>query len=118
MDRLLLPQLMGSSEIAVRLGLSRQRIQQLAERDDFPEPFQELRMGRVWWTHEVEEWIRRWRAGESPRTHDCCADTARHLAERVADCLAERGEAFLDGEPVDTLARFLRLFLASSGIPG
>nr|WP_043516052.1 MULTISPECIES: hypothetical protein [unclassified Actinoplanes] len=54
---------MGAREIAVRLGVSRQRIQQLADRDDFPAPFQELKMGRVWWEQEVEEWIRRWQSG-------------------------------------------------------
>ncbi|GAA2846983.1 hypothetical protein Acy02nite_03940 [Actinoplanes cyaneus] len=48
---------MGSGEIAKRLGLSRQRVQQLAERDDWPEPFDELAMGRVWLIEDIELWI-------------------------------------------------------------
>lgn len=42
--------LMGAREISVRLGLSRQRVQQLAERPDFPAPVASLRRGRVWRT--------------------------------------------------------------------
>ncbi|WP_436530605.1 helix-turn-helix transcriptional regulator [Actinoplanes sp. HUAS TT8] len=49
--------LMGAGEIAKRLGLSRQRVQQLAERDDWPEPFDELAMGRVWLKADIEAWI-------------------------------------------------------------
>lgn len=115
-ERRLMPQLMGASEIANRLGRSRQRIQQLAERDDFPAPFQDLCMGRVWWAHEVEEWTRRWRAGELPCVREFDDDTVQYLAERVADCLAEQGCAFIDGEPVDVLAEFLRLFLETIGL--
>ncbi|MFI1995315.1 helix-turn-helix transcriptional regulator [Actinoplanes sp. NPDC020271] len=105
----------GSREIAIRLGLSRQRIQQLADRDDFPAPLRELKMGRIWWEHEVEEWIHRWRAGEPP---SLCAvradDGVRQLAERLADHLAEGGQAFLDDEIVGVLTEFLRLFLATT----
>jgi predicted DNA-binding transcriptional regulator AlpA len=60
---------MGAGEIAQRLGLSRQRVQQLAERDDWPEPFDELAMGRVWLITDIEAWIRQradQRRGEPP----------------------------------------------------
>ncbi|GAA4596359.1 hypothetical protein GCM10023107_37320 [Actinoplanes octamycinicus] len=50
--------LMGAWEIALRMGLSRQRVQQLAERPDFPAPVASLRMGRVWRTAEIELWLR------------------------------------------------------------
>ena len=40
--------LMGGQEIAVRMGLSRQRVHQLAERPNFPVPEAWLWMGRVW----------------------------------------------------------------------
>lgn len=56
---------MGAGEIAKRLGLSRQRVQQLAERDDWPEPFDELSMGRVWLISDIEEWICRQRAHQA-----------------------------------------------------
>ncbi len=62
------PRLLGAAEIAERMGLSRQRVQQLAERDDFPEPYQELRMGRVWLEHDIEMWIMAFR--QSPPADD------------------------------------------------
>src|SRR5439155_106649 len=50
--------LMGAAEIGRRLGLSRQRVQQLLRRPDFPTPDVDLAMGKVWRTEDVEEWIR------------------------------------------------------------
>jgi predicted DNA-binding transcriptional regulator AlpA len=49
--------LMGVKEIQQRLRLSRQRVQQLAERSDFPAPYEELAMGRIWLTRDIEAWI-------------------------------------------------------------
>lgn len=57
--------LMGSGEIATLLSLSRQRVQQLAERDDFPAPAAELNMGRAWFRTEIEAWAAQWRQGMS-----------------------------------------------------
>ncbi|AEV84388.1 hypothetical protein ACWT_3365 [Actinoplanes sp. SE50] len=111
--------LVGAREIAIRLGLSRQRIQQLADRDDFPAPFQELKMGRVWWAHQVEEWIREWHAGklpEPPMKEETVEDFARLLAERTADQLAERAEVFLDDDLIAVLAQWMRVFLDANGI--
>ncbi|BCY08616.1 AlpA family transcriptional regulator [Actinoplanes sp. L3-i22] len=51
------PRLVGQGEIRERLGVSRQRVQQLAERDDFPEPYQVLMMGRLWRASDIECWI-------------------------------------------------------------
>jgi prophage regulatory protein len=50
--------LMGQAEIADRLGVSRQRVQQLTGKPNWPEPFDTLAMGKVWWVKDVEEWIR------------------------------------------------------------
>lgn len=49
--------LMGAAEIADRLGVSRQRVQQLVKRDDFPVPVHVLAMGKVWASADVERWI-------------------------------------------------------------
>jgi predicted DNA-binding transcriptional regulator AlpA len=62
---------MGAYEIAQRLGVSRQRVQQLVVRQDFPKPIRELAMGKVWDSDDVEAWIREHRpdiaeAPESP----------------------------------------------------
>lgn len=53
--------LMGVKEIQQRLRLSRQRVQQLAERSDFPAPYDELAMGRIWLARDIEAWIRIYR---------------------------------------------------------
>lgn len=50
--------LMGAREIEVRLGVSRQRVQQLLARPDWPAPYDELAMGKVWRIEDVEAWIK------------------------------------------------------------
>lgn len=49
---------MGAGEIAVRLGVTRQRVYQLVTRKGFPDPIASLSMGQVWLTGDVEAWIR------------------------------------------------------------
>ncbi len=49
--------LVGLSEIATMLSISRQRASQLVrDYDDFPEPVAELASGRIWDTAAVEAW--------------------------------------------------------------
>jgi len=49
--------LVGAQEIAQMLGgISRQRVQQLVNRKDFPDPAVTLGMGKVWHTDDVIEW--------------------------------------------------------------
>lgn len=51
--------LVGAAEIGRMLGgISRQRVQQLAARDDFPKPEVVLDMGKVWKREAVEKWAR------------------------------------------------------------
>jgi prophage regulatory protein len=51
--------LMGAAEIRSRLGgISRQRVYQLTRHADFPAPYDELVLGRVWLIKDVEAWIR------------------------------------------------------------
>lgn len=50
--------LMGAREIELRLGVSRQRVWQLINRADWPEPYDELAMGKVWRIKDIEAWIR------------------------------------------------------------
>jgi prophage regulatory protein len=49
--------LMGAREIEARLGVSRQRVQQLVARPDWPAPYDELAMGKVWRKEDIEAWI-------------------------------------------------------------
>jgi prophage regulatory protein len=49
----------GAAEIGRRLGgVSRQRVQQIVNRPDFPKPVKVLDMGKVWDADDVEAWIR------------------------------------------------------------
>lgn len=51
--------LVGLSEIATMLGVSRQRVGQLVrDYDDFPPPVAELASGRIWETTAVEGWAK------------------------------------------------------------
>lgn len=50
--------LVGSAEIEDMLDVSRQRVQQLIARRDFPKPVVRLKMGKVWRRTEVEKWAR------------------------------------------------------------
>lgn len=49
-------ELAGAAEIGVMLGISRQRVQQLIGRPDFPQPVQVLAMGKVWTRSEIVKW--------------------------------------------------------------
>jgi predicted DNA-binding transcriptional regulator AlpA len=51
--------LVGVAEICVMLDLSRQRVDMLTRRDDFPAPVADLRTGRVWETDDVKAWAAR-----------------------------------------------------------
>lgn len=51
--------LVGSAEIGLMLGgVSRQRVQQIIGRKDFPAPEVTLVMGKVWRRADVEAWAR------------------------------------------------------------
>jgi predicted DNA-binding transcriptional regulator AlpA len=50
--------LAGSAEIAQLLSVSRQRVQQLISRDDFPPPVATLAMGKVWRRADVVAWAK------------------------------------------------------------
>lgn len=57
MVALMTSHLVGLSEIATMLGVSRQRAGQLVrDYDDFPPPVAELASGRIWETTAVEAW--------------------------------------------------------------
>lgn len=52
-------ELAGAAEIGRMLGgISRQRVQQIVNREDFPEPLDRLEMGKVWEREAVERWAR------------------------------------------------------------
>jgi predicted DNA-binding transcriptional regulator AlpA len=50
------PELMGAAEVAELLGVSRQRVNQLAQGGDFPRPVAVLHAGRIWRGEDVRAW--------------------------------------------------------------
>ena len=50
--------LVTSAEAGRRLGISRQRIGQLAERDDFPRPLGKVGQATVWRWREIDAWAK------------------------------------------------------------
>ena len=48
--------LMGAAEIGKLFAISRQRVQQLITKADFPAPEADLAMGKVWSTGDVKDW--------------------------------------------------------------
>jgi hypothetical protein len=54
------PGLIGLSEIAGILGVSKQRVGQLRAREDFPAPVAELAAGPVWQRQMLDRFIRDW----------------------------------------------------------
>lgn len=51
-------ELAGASEVAALLGVSRQQVDRLATRDDFPLPVAVLKTGRIWRIRDIEKWIK------------------------------------------------------------
>lgn len=56
--RLVPHHLVGSAEIGRMLGVSRQRVNQLAAEPDFPAPEVTLATGRIWSREAVRVWAR------------------------------------------------------------
>jgi hypothetical protein len=54
------PEVVGATEAARMLGVSRQRLYQLAERDDFPPPMVQLAAGPVWLSDSIRAFERSW----------------------------------------------------------
>jgi len=52
--------LVGAAEAALLLGVSRQRVGQLAERPDFPAPIARLSAGPVWTRASIEAFDQSW----------------------------------------------------------
>jgi len=47
---------MGTSEVAAHLGVSRQRVLVIAKQDGFPKPLAVLKMGNVWRGEDIRRW--------------------------------------------------------------
>ena len=77
-DAYTMPELMSAAEIAVELGVARQRVHQLRSTAAFPAPLAELRGGAVWDAAAVRKFAREWerKPGRPPRQG--AAPASRH----------------------------------------
>ncbi len=55
----LVEHLVSRVEIAQMLGVSPQRVHQLLQTGDFPEPVADLAIGKVWRREDIEAWAER-----------------------------------------------------------
>jgi hypothetical protein len=54
------PELVGTTEIAVMLGISKQRVTTLSKRHDFPMPVQTLAAGPIWRARDLSTFAMGW----------------------------------------------------------
>ncbi len=55
--------LMGTAEVAAHLGVSRQRVLQLAAKGDLPAPLAVLSSGKIWRADDIRRWADDRRSG-------------------------------------------------------
>ena len=60
--------LMGTSEVAALLGISRQRVLVIARQPGFPRPLAVLKMGNVWRGGDIRAWASRRGSGDPPES--------------------------------------------------
>jgi predicted DNA-binding transcriptional regulator AlpA len=53
------PPVVAMAELVSMLGLSRSRVVQLLETDQFPDPITTLTVGRIWSTKDIEAYARK-----------------------------------------------------------
>ena len=53
--------LMAAAEIARRLGVGRSRVKAYLARPDWPAPYDELEIARIWLAEDIERWIAEYR---------------------------------------------------------
>lgn len=60
-ERILISDILGTSEVATVLGVSKQRIHSLRKMVEFPEPFVTLASTPLWNRIEIVEFLTQWR---------------------------------------------------------
>jgi hypothetical protein len=61
LEQLNFPDLVGAAELAAVLGVSKQRVSELAGTTHFPRPLAELKAGPVWDSSSIGNFLRTWR---------------------------------------------------------
>lgn len=112
------PELVGVSEIADILGVSRQRAHQLTKREDFPAPVAELKSGPIWARPSLELFIDRWR-GDKPDVTEELADIDAELERlrRLRNLIAHGSATAQTAEEAYTSTSVLaRVFAGTLGV--
>jgi hypothetical protein len=78
--------LMGVSEIAELMAVSRQRAHQITKQADFPEPVARLAMGPIWEADDFDHWL------------VCCSNRKHEPRGRGLKTMSFHGE-LIDVEP-------------------
>lgn len=76
------PRYVGAHEIRDMLGVSRQRVYQLAAQPGFPKPVATLAQGKIWLIADIEAWISIHRA--TPRARRARPGPAPPAADEVS----------------------------------
>jgi predicted DNA-binding transcriptional regulator AlpA len=82
--------LVTGGEIGRRLGVSRERVRQLAQRSDFPAPIGRLGQANVWGWAAVDEWLRK--DGRVPPVEIYSATDSPHVPDPQVWYWVEWGE--------------------------
>lgn len=92
-----IPELAGMSEVGQLLGVTRQRANQLAQREDFPPAVAALRSGPVFVADQVKVFERRWErtAGRPAKNHVRLSEIEKALVTALAHAALEGTEQHL-----------------------
>jgi hypothetical protein len=95
-DSTAVPELVGIAEIADILAVSRQRVQQLTRRKDFPPPVARLSAGSIWTRTSLDDFIAEWREGKPDLSMDLAEIDA--FIDVLQDLRARLATADIDAE--------------------
>ncbi len=101
-------QALTAGEVAKLIGVARQRIYQLADREDFPRPIKETSRGAVWSREDIERFVRGWerRPGRPPAGRDLVDQVQRfdlQLTDRERLILESMAKATSSTEVADEI---------------
>lgn len=109
--RPVIPELVGVSEIADILGVTRQRAHQLTKRSDFPQHIAKLQAGPIWTRPSLNQFVEQWRAGKPDTTAE--VEKLDELAASIRDFRNAVVHGQADVGP-DVLTSWLEYSLARS----
>ncbi len=113
-ERLVVPELAGLAEVAAILGVSKQRVRELTEREDFPPPVARLSGGAIYVRSAVEVFNNYWnrKPGRPARYQTQVSDELIYIPKDQADPAQQTLRMIYNNTRLHDLSRDA---LASSG---